>query len=334
MRHIVTGLFESSALARHASDTLIQQGFPASDISLQPTPGASGVTGAAATPGAPGAPAGGEGVLAGIERFISSFFATSPELTPGVDDAETAALRDALKRGAALVCVNAPDEARASTARVTLLAVNAIEVGEHDPGWRPPDLQAEAAHERSALDELGISALANALRKKAHTAATAREEAAARRQAAPGPVVDVDTTTSADAAVTAVASASAPGAGAVMAGGLATPVAPASASATVPVQPVAGGAPQIPDEFLEYEEDFRDHHAQQYAPADEPYEIYEDAYRYGAQMGRDERYAGSAWADVEADLQRGWESRSHETWDRIKDAVRHGWNRVTGQQDW
>jgi hypothetical protein len=92
------------------------------------------------------------------------------------------------------------------------------------------------------------------------------------------------------------------------------------------------GAP-IPDEFLEYEEDFRLHYDEQFGTREGArYDEYVPAYRYGATMGRDTRYQDRPWDDdVELEARHDWERAAPEgSWDRFKAAVRHGWERVTG----
>jgi hypothetical protein len=99
-----------------------------------------------------------------------------------------------------------------------------------------------------------------------------------------------------------------------------------------PTRPIARDA--IPDEYMEYEDDFRTHYESKYAATGASYEEYEEAYRYGATAGRDERFHRRDWDDsVETELRHDWEERSPlgaETWERFKLAVRHGWDRVTG----
>jgi hypothetical protein len=90
---------------------------------------------------------------------------------------------------------------------------------------------------------------------------------------------------------------------------------------------------QIPDEFLEYEEDFHAHYDEQFGKrTGSRYDEYVPAYRYGATMGRDTRYQDRPWDDdVELEAQHDWERNAPEgSWDRFKAAVRHGWERVTG----
>ncbi len=62
------------------------------------------------------------------------------------------------------------------------------------------------------------------------------------------------------------------------------------------------------------------------------YEDYAPAYRFGQQMHNDERYSQYRWNDAEPDIRSNWERQyggSGSTWGKVKDAVRHGWERVT-----
>ena len=53
-----------------------------------------------------------------------------------------------------------------------------------------------------------------------------------------------------------------------------------------------------------------------YVEADRDYDYYEPAYRYGFES--ETQYRGRSWDDVQADLERGWDSTSFvENW--------HGW---------
>lgn len=105
-----------------------------------------------------------------------------------------------------------------------------------------------------------------------------------------------------------------------------------SLSQTPPASPAARAS--TPDEYMEYEDDFRTDYESKYAATGARYEEYEHAYRYGATAGTEERYRNRDWDDaMESDLQRDWQSRTphgEDTWERFKLAVRHGWDRVTG----
>ncbi|BCQ26051.1 hypothetical protein NK8_42350 [Caballeronia sp. NK8] len=111
-------------------------------------------------------------------------------------------------------------------------------------------------------------------------------------------------------------------------------VASAGTQAAGPVGPVPGAGPQtVPNEYMEYEEDFRADYDSKYSATGAPYEDYQGAYRYGATLGDDDRYRSRAWDDqMEYETRRDWESKHPEgdTWERFKAAIRHGWDRVTG----
>jgi hypothetical protein len=111
-------------------------------------------------------------------------------------------------------------------------------------------------------------------------------------------------------------------------------LASAGTQAAGPVGPTGAAGPQtVPNEYMEYEEDFRADYDARYQATGEPYEDYQGAYRYGAMLGNDDRFRSRAWDDqMEYEMQRDWESRHAEghTWERFKAAVRHGWDRVTG----
>jgi hypothetical protein len=97
----------------------------------------------------------------------------------------------------------------------------------------------------------------------------------------------------------------------------------------------AGARSKMPDEYMEYEDEFRTDYESRYAATGASYEEYAEAYRYGVTAAGDERYHRRDWDDtVETELRRDWVGRSSgggaDTWERFKLAVRHGWERVTG----
>ena len=96
----------------------------------------------------------------------------------------------------------------------------------------------------------------------------------------------------------------------------------------------AGTRSTMPDEYMEYEDEFRTDYESKYAATGTSYEEYEEAYRYGVTAAGDDRYNRRNWDDtMETELRHDWEGRSSggaHTWERFKVAVRHGWERVTG----
>ena len=195
----------------------MQRGFAASDIDL---------------------PAHTEGVLAGIERLVTSFFSTTGDArrTAEAQSGLTPPPGEAVRIG-----VHVSDEAHADLACETLREEHATEVALRGSPWAWPATDRPMAREHSALDELGLSEFADAMRRRTAQAGEANEPV----QAQP----------TSEAEATVLTSASAPGAGAVMgAHHVDVPTAPEA------TRPAAGAAPQIPDEFLEYEEDIPEHH--------------------------------------------------------------------------
>jgi hypothetical protein len=345
MQHTVIGLFDTYMQAEGARDTLVQIGLARDTIELQanPEPSVDSATGEVAN----------AGVLANIERFLSSLFASSSR------EPETARYAEAVRRGAVLVCVHATSEAHAELARDTLARLGATDIGERLPDW---DTQRAASRDHSVLDELGIGAMTPGSPRTSSvttatpgvakpSATTATTATTATRPAGTGdplhpvppattpaepfvpppvnerPAVDpvnepvIDPLVG-DAGRSAIAAGSVPGSGAVM---------QPSEVVSEAGQPTAGLGGQMPNEYLEYEEDFRSHYDEQYAAESARYEDYVPAYRYGAEIGNDAQFRDRPWEDIEPEARRHWETTSPDsTWERFKLAVRHGWERVTG----
>jgi uncharacterized membrane protein len=82
------------------------------------------------------------------------------------------------------------------------------------------------------------------------------------------------------------------------------------------------------DEWREHSQHFRMHHSEDYGTFG--YDEFEPAYRYGWGLGRDQRYRGREWIDIEPTVQRDWDARyPGSSWERVKTAVRRGWERTT-----
>jgi len=89
---------------------------------------------------------------------------------------------------------------------------------------------------------------------------------------------------------------------------------------------------QIAGETLAKHSDaFRQHYDRTYAGQGR-YEDYEPAYRYGAAAAS--QYGDRSYSDVERDLERDYTSQygDRTPWQKVKDAVRHGWDSVRGRR--
>jgi hypothetical protein len=82
---------------------------------------------------------------------------------------------------------------------------------------------------------------------------------------------------------------------------------------------------------------YRDHYSENYAGSGKDYDSYKSAYAYGREMSRSELYRNRPWDEVMPQLRSDWETRNGgsagSTWENMKDAVRHGWNRLTGDDE-
>jgi len=83
----------------------------------------------------------------------------------------------------------------------------------------------------------------------------------------------------------------------------------------------------------DYTADFRRDWQQRYADSGQTYETYEPAYTYGYRSASDPRYRGKNWSDVEEDLRTDYmRNNPNSAWERMKGAVRYGWEKVTGKR--
>jgi uncharacterized protein (TIGR02271 family) len=79
--------------------------------------------------------------------------------------------------------------------------------------------------------------------------------------------------------------------------------------------------------------DFRSDFQTRYAGTTRSYDDVAPAYRYGATLASDQRYANRSWDDIETGARSDWQTRYPDsTWDEAKAAVRHGWEKVTGKR--
>jgi uncharacterized protein (TIGR02271 family) len=78
--------------------------------------------------------------------------------------------------------------------------------------------------------------------------------------------------------------------------------------------------------------DFRSDFTSNYGTSGQSYDDYAPSYRYGYDMASDPRYKGRSFNEAERDLQRDYASRyPNSTWEKMKNAVRYGWDKVTGR---
>lgn len=79
---------------------------------------------------------------------------------------------------------------------------------------------------------------------------------------------------------------------------------------------------------------YRNHYTSTYGSSgSSSYDTYKPAYSYGTQMRQSDMYRNRPWDEAEPSLRSDWETRNAgntgSTWENMKDAVRHGWNKMT-----
>jgi uncharacterized protein (TIGR02271 family) len=78
---------------------------------------------------------------------------------------------------------------------------------------------------------------------------------------------------------------------------------------------------------------YRNHFTSTYGSTGGSYDTYQPAYSYGTEMRQSQMYRNRPWDEVEPDLRSGWEARNAgktgSTWENMKAAVRHGWDKMT-----
>jgi uncharacterized protein (TIGR02271 family) len=81
------------------------------------------------------------------------------------------------------------------------------------------------------------------------------------------------------------------------------------------------------DRFRAFDQDFCQH-ASMFVKSGYTYDQVAPAYRFGSDLATNDSYRGKDWSKIEADAKKHWEEKNPGTWDRFKDAVQHGWQRV------
>jgi uncharacterized protein (TIGR02271 family) len=78
---------------------------------------------------------------------------------------------------------------------------------------------------------------------------------------------------------------------------------------------------------------YRQHYSSTYSSMGRDYDSYKPAYSYGSQMRQSQMYRNRPWDEAETDLRSDWETRNAgktgSTWEDMKAAVRHGWDKMT-----
>lgn len=85
---------------------------------------------------------------------------------------------------------------------------------------------------------------------------------------------------------------------------------------------------QTASNFSDYETEFRRNYETTYANRGLSYEEVLPVYQYGYQLGSNPQYHDRDWSKVESQIRRDWNPQQYGPWEKLKDAVRAGWERA------
>ncbi|XXT15499.1 YsnF/AvaK domain-containing protein [Sorangium sp. So ce429] len=84
--------------------------------------------------------------------------------------------------------------------------------------------------------------------------------------------------------------------------------------------------------YEQYDADFRKHYETgPYSTHGYAYDQVAPAYLFGYQLGTSQNFKGHDWTSIEPEAGKAWEERNPGTWEHMKAAVRHAWDKVSGK---
>jgi uncharacterized protein (TIGR02271 family) len=128
MTQSIVGLFNSFTEANGAKQTLMQQGFAASDIVVSAHEGdmpAANTTSQTSS----GQTQSSGGFMAGVENFFFNLFG-------GTDNEDAGHYSEAVRRGGAVVAVTVDDASKVDTVRSAMASIGAVNIEERVAAWR------------------------------------------------------------------------------------------------------------------------------------------------------------------------------------------------------
>lgn len=344
MNRSVVGVFEDFSTAQRVREVLISRGFSQNEIEIESrenyaSDAARGNTGLS---GNVHDASGG-----GIGGFFRRLFGND-------DDTYGARYSSAVDHGHAIVCVTTSDETRQELAADIMDSNGAVDVDERSSSWTDnassvtgnqssrlaeddvdrtiPVVREDLQVGKRMVQRGGVRIVNRITEQPVQETVTLREEhVTVDRRAVDRPATDRDFAR-ADEVIEVTEMAEEPVVGKrtrvveeVSVGKTATErtetVRDTVRRTDVDVQHLGGSS---------YDDDFRSHFQSRYGTSGATYDTYAPAYGYGYEMASDERYKGRRWEDVETHLRSDYERRNPGgTWERMKDSVRYGWERVT-----
>jgi hypothetical protein len=300
MKHTLAAVFETRAEANLAREELALNGFDQDRIQIHDSASVAGT--ARIDDDA--------SILGNVKHMFSQLI--------GKDHADQHVYAEALNRGHAVLSLETPDLAAAERAADIIDDFNPIDIDEHETMWRSSGWGADVLRSGVGMQQTSIGAQQAAseqhgIRPREDAVVFARAE----QVAAPG---------------------------SLQRGDVLAAVPPVAQEAVLDIQntvqrsgmriyPRDAGINQDSIDILTGnetagDEHFRSHWEKNYTGG--TYQEYDPAYRYGESMKGNPGYRDKEWNDVEPELRTTWESQQPQSsWEKFKDAVKHGWERMT-----
>lgn len=292
MQRTLIAVFDNRGDAQSAIDALATAGFSRQQMRLSE----GDPTGAPTTPDT----SHGTGLVDSIRHFLGGMF--------GTDDSEyVQKYSDAVTRGHHVLTLTAADEPEVERAADIVERFGPVDIDEKTAQWSGGALAGEAMRGGAGAQQ--------------QSASTAQQSSAATPGSAQGMT-----------AAGSMQDAAGQGSQQLFATGAAgaSPVPPRRPGVRVFEHEDEAGLDMEADTAEEVEQYYRQHYEANLAASGDQYDAYEPAYRYGYDMASTETYRGRPWKDVEPALRTEWEGRNPgSTWEKIKAAVRHGWEKIT-----
>ncbi|MHA4868409.1 hypothetical protein ACXZ1M_12000 [Duganella sp. PWIR1] len=301
MTHTLAAVFETRAEAHLAKDELVHNGYDADSIQIHDSGSVAGT--ARINDDA--------SILGNVKQLFSELI--------GKDHADRHVYAEALNRGHTVLALDTATLDAAERAADIIEDFNPIDIDEHETMWRSSGWGADALQGGARMQQTSIGAQQSAPEQHG---IRQREEAVVFARSEQAPLVQ----------------------GSMQRGEVVSGMPPAAAEAVADIQntvqrsgmriyPRNAGINQDTMNILtgnEQAEDdyFRSHWEKTYTGG--TYQEYDPAYRYGESMAGNPGYKDKPWGEVESELQVTWERRHPQsTWDKFKDAVKEGWERIT-----
>jgi hypothetical protein len=300
MKHTLAAVFETRAEASLAREELVHNGYDADSIRIDDSVSAAGTAHIDDD----------ASLLGNVKQMFSDLV--------GREHADRHVYAEALNRGHTVLTVTTTSLEAAERAADIVDDFNPIDIDAHEAMWRASGwIGAEAA--RTPQTSTG-----------SQQSAPAPEQHGIRGRE--------------DAVVFARSEQGSLASGSMQRGDVNPPTPPATAASVADIQrtvqrsgmriyPRDEAMSQASLDILEGDEEaeddyFRSHWEQTYKGG--TYQEYDPAYRYGQSMAGNPGYRDKEWNDAEPELRADWEGRNPQSsWEKFKEAVKEGWDRIT-----